>query len=115
MELKDYMKLPYKISIQEMNDESGHYFFASVEELPSCMSDGSTLEEAYRNIREAMKLHISEMIKEGMDIPVPLNDDEQYSGKFVLRVPKTLHKILVENARKEGISLNQYALFKLSH
>ena len=53
MELKDYMKLPYKISIQEMNDESGHYFFASVEELPNCMSDGSTLEEAYRNIREA--------------------------------------------------------------
>jgi predicted HicB family RNase H-like nuclease len=50
-----------------------------------------------------------------MDIPVPLNDDEKYSGKFVLRVPKTLHKILVENARKEGISLNQYALFKLSH
>lgn len=39
----------------------------------------------------------------------------EYSGKISLRVPKSLHKELVEQARIEGVSLNQYALYKLSH
>ncbi len=38
-----------------------------------------------------------------------------YSGNISLRVPKSLHKELVESAKIEGVSLNQYALYKLSH
>lgn len=38
----------------------------------------------------------------------------QYSGKISLRVPKSLHKDLTESAKIEGVSLNQYALYKLS-
>jgi len=37
-----------------------------------------------------------------------------YSGKLSLRIPRSLHMKLVENAKIEGISLNQYALYKLS-
>lgn len=116
MTLQEYLKLPYKISIQEINDESGHYFLATVDELPGCMSDGKTVEEAYKNIREALELHIESMIEDNMDIPIPLsNKKENYSGKFVLRIPKTLHRILAIKAQNEGVSLNQYALFKLSN
>ncbi len=116
MNANEYLKLPYKISIQEMNDESGHYFFATVDEFPGCMSDGKTVEEAYKNIHEAMELHISEMIKENMKIPLPIaSEKEEYSGKFVIRIPKTLHKNLVLKAQREGVSLNQYALFKLAN
>jgi Uncharacterized protein encoded in hypervariable junctions of pilus gene clusters len=43
-----------------------------------------------------------------------LKEDIEYSGKISLRVPKSLHKELVERAKCEGVSLNQYALFKLS-
>jgi hypothetical protein len=39
---------------------------------------------------------------------------EDYSGKFLLRIPKSLHLELVEAAKHENISLNQYVLFKLS-
>jgi len=39
---------------------------------------------------------------------------EGYGGKILLRVPKSLHKRLVEEAITEGVSLNQYALCKLS-
>ena len=40
---------------------------------------------------------------------------EGYSGKLSLRVPRSLHKELAERAKLEGVSLNQYALYKLSH
>ena len=38
----------------------------------------------------------------------------EYSGKISLRIPKSLHKKLAEEAKEEGVSLNQYALYKLS-
>ena len=38
-----------------------------------------------------------------------------YSVKISLRIPRSLHMALSEEAKKEGVSLNQYALYKLSH
>lgn len=38
----------------------------------------------------------------------------EYSGKISLRLPKSLHRELAEQAKREGVSLNQYALYKLS-
>ena len=39
---------------------------------------------------------------------------EEYSGRFVLRIPRSLHKSLKEAADREGVSLNQYVLYKLA-
>ncbi len=39
---------------------------------------------------------------------------EEYSGKLVLRIPRSLHKELKEAAEIEGVSLNQYMLYKLA-
>lgn len=39
---------------------------------------------------------------------------EAYSGRLVLRIPRSLHKALKEAAETEGVSLNQYMLYKLS-
>ena len=36
MEIKDYMKLPYTRLVQEINDESGHYFYGKILELDGC-------------------------------------------------------------------------------
>lgn len=41
-------------------------------------------------------------------------DLEEYSGKLVIRIPRSLHKSLKESAEIEGVSLNQYMLYKLS-
>ncbi|MCL2638786.1 MAG: type II toxin-antitoxin system HicB family antitoxin [Oscillospiraceae bacterium] len=38
----------------------------------------------------------------------------EYSGKISLRVPKTLHMELKQAAKSEGISLNQFILYKLA-
>nr|WP_302848012.1 toxin-antitoxin system HicB family antitoxin [Paenibacillus sp. OK003] len=40
--------------------------------------------------------------------------EDKYSGKFNLRVPRSLHRQLVERAAAEDVSLNQYCLYKLS-
>lgn len=39
---------------------------------------------------------------------------EEYSGRLVLRIPRSLHKALKDAAAVEGVSLNQYMLYKLS-
>lgn len=38
----------------------------------------------------------------------------EYSGKLVLRIPRSLHKKLKEEAAAEGVSLNQFMLYKLA-
>jgi predicted RNase H-like HicB family nuclease len=109
-----YMSLSYTIQIQHISDESGRYYYAKVLELDGCQSHGHTIEEAYQNIQEAMEGWIESKLEWGDPIPEP-TADEEYSGKFVLRLPKSFHRELAEQARRENISLNQYILYKLSH
>lgn len=39
---------------------------------------------------------------------------QEYSGKISVRVPKSLHRNLAQSAKDEGISLNQFILYKLA-
>jgi hypothetical protein len=57
-------------------------------------------------IQEAMELWLEVSLEEGIPIPEP-RPEEDYSGKFVVRVPRSLHRDLVEKADREGTSLNQ--------
>ena len=111
--LEYYMKLPYTYTLTPINDESGLYYFAKVLELDGCMSDGKTKDEALGNLMEAMEVWLETGIEHNDTIPEPTPIDE-YSGKFTLRIPKTLHHTLTQKAQLEGVSLNQYALYKLS-
>lgn len=113
MSVNDYLELPYNYIIQKINDESGEYYYARVLELDGCQSDGDTFDEAYKNLREAMQGYIQTKLDNGFDVPVPRTSDD-YSGKFIVRLPKSLHQSLAIEAQKEGVSLNQYALYKLS-
>ena len=106
MEVKDYIKLPYTRLVQEMNDESGHYFYGRILELDGCQSTGDTLEELYESLNEAMEGYIEIKLENNLPVPTP-ESAEKYSGKFVVRLPKSLHQRLVIEADKEGISLNQ--------
>lgn len=108
-----YMSLDYNVIVQERNDSSGHYYFGRVLELDGCMSDGETPEELHKNIKEAMGCYIETLMILGKPIPVPV-DNSSYSGRFNLRIPRSLHQRLAIEAKKEGVSLNQYALYKLS-
>lgn len=113
MEINDYMKLPYTRLIQEMDDESGHYFYGRILELDGCQSTGDTLEELYEGLNEAMEGYLEVKLENQLPIPLPHMSDK-YSGKFVVRLPRSLHQRLVIEAEREGVSLNQLALYKLS-
>lgn len=113
MEVKDYTKLPYTRLVQEMNDESGHYFYGRILELDGCQSTGDTLDELYESLNEAMEGYIEVKLENGLAIPVP-ERTENYSGKFNVRLPKSLHQRLAIEADKEGVSLNQLVLYKLA-
>ena len=91
MEVKDYMKLPYTRLVQEMNDESGHYFYGRILELDGCQSTSDTLEELYESLNEAMEGYIETKIENNLSIPIP-ETPNNYSGKFVVRLPKSLHE-----------------------
>ena len=112
--VKKYMDLPYNYIIQPIKDESGFYFYARVLELDGCQSTGETFEEAYENLREAMEGWIETKLDSGFEVPLPVGYDD-FSGKFVVRIPKSLHYKLSVEAEQEGVSLNQYALYKLSN
>lgn len=113
MNIEDYVKLPYTRLVQEMNDESGHYFYGKILELDGCQSTGDTIEELYQNLNEAMEGYLEIKLEKGLEIPMPIFA-EDYSGKFNVRLPKTLHQRLSIEAAEEGISLNQYVIYKLA-
>lgn len=113
MEVRDYMKLPYTRLVQEINDESGHYFYGRILELDGCQSTSATLEGLYDSLNEAMEGYLQVKLENNLPIPIPESADH-YSGKFVVRLPKSLHQRLVIEAEKEGVSLNQLALYKLA-
>lgn len=65
---------------------------------------------------EMASLSAAEKMDDGTTVRLDdLKDDlEEYSGKLVIRIPRSLHKELKEAAKHEGVSLNQYMLYKLS-
>jgi len=56
---------------------------------------------------------IETKLESGFPVPMPI-DAGKYSGKYVVKLPKTLHARLAMEAEREGVSLNQYTLYKLS-
>lgn len=105
--LNYYMGLNYPSQITKINDADGGGFLIEVPLLKGCMSDGETVEEAYNNLEEAKKEWFTYMLENNLEIPEPAAANS-YSGKFVVRIPKTLHKIITEQSKREGLSLNQY-------
>ena len=74
---------------------------------------GDTLEELYENLNEAMEGYLEVKLENNLPIPLP-ERTENYSGKFNVRLPKSLHQRLAIQAEEEGVSLNQLVLYKLS-
>lgn len=77
------------------------------------MSQGETLEEALANLEDAKESWIEVELEDGHPIPEP-REDEEFSGKLLVRMPRFLHKKLTLQADRENISLNQYVVSCLS-
>lgn len=111
MTFDDYLSLPYRMEIVEDVTEGGYVI--SFPELPGCLTSGETIEAALENAKDAKKEWIRAALESGIPIAKPIEDND-FSGQFKLRIPKSLHRQLAENAKREGISMNQYCLYLLT-
>lgn len=99
--IKYYLNLDYTIRLKQNQDGS---YFAEIEELSGCMSEGDTKEKALEMIEDAKKAWLQIAVERNITIPEPQKDE--FSGKLNIRMPKFLHRELVYKARQEGVSLN---------
>lgn len=99
----------YPFEIRPLNAEEGGGFLISYPDFSECISDGESVEEALKNGKDALKATIAALKAKGLPVPAP-NGGGTASGKFVARVPKTVHAQLTSRARVEGVSLNTLVL-----
>ena len=91
--------------IRPLSEEDGGGYLISFPDFSECISDGNTIAEAIENGMDALQETIAAL--ESLNMPVPEPGSEgSYSGKFIQRVPKSIHARLVMRAKQEGVSMN---------
>src|SRR5436309_3563551 len=101
-------KLKYSAIIRPLSKEEGGGYLIEIPDLPGCMADGETVEEAFAEAESAIESWIKTAKEFGDLIPDPVTS-KRFSGQWRLRVPKSLHAALAMRAKYEGVSLNLLA------
>ena len=99
----------YPFEVRPLSGEDGGGYLISFPDFAECISDGESVEEAIENGRDALKATIAALKARKLPVPAP-NSGGVASGKFVARVPKTVHAQLATRAKAEGVSLNTLVL-----
>lgn len=99
----------YPFEVRPLSTEEGGGYLISFPDFAECISDGESVDEAISNGRDALKATIAALRSKKLPVPAP-NSGGVASGKFVARVPKTVHAQLATRARAEGVSLNALVL-----
>lgn len=93
------------------NHEDQDYVALSTE-FPHLSAVGETPEEALNELDVVLEAAIEIHTEEGWPLPQPEAPPAPQglpSGRFVVRVPRTLHHRLTRQAKEDGVSLNQLA------
>lgn len=64
-------RLRYSVVIEPLPDADGGGFVATVPDLPGCMSDGDTPEQALTHVLDAIEIWIEAARDMGHDVPEP--------------------------------------------
>lgn len=104
----------YALNIFWSTEDEG--FIAEAPDLPGCNAWGATEADAAREAQDAIAAWLQAAQTAGKAIPAPreVQPLQAYSGKFLVRVPRSVHARLVRSAGAEGVSLNQYVAGVLS-
>lgn len=100
----------YPFEARRMTPDEGEGWIVTFPDLPGCIATGKTLAEAVRDSQDALKSYVFTSQDAGLPLPQP----GQYSGRFNLRTPKSLHAALAARAKAEGVSLNTMAVALLA-
>jgi antitoxin HicB len=94
-----------KFEIRELSKDEGGGWLITFPELSGCVSDGDTIEEAIINGADAEKAWLE--ANKGWK-------PEERSGKLNIRIPKTIHRELANQADRENVSINTLIVSYLS-
>ena len=61
-------RLTYTVLLEPDPDEGG--FTVTVPELPGCIAQGESIEEALATVRDAISLHVEGLVSDGLPVPV---------------------------------------------
>lgn len=98
------LTIDYPFDVQRLAPDDGGGYLITFPDLPGCMADGETVEEAIQNGRDAVISWIATAREFGDPVPPPGSGGEPV--RFVQRLPRSLHARLVARAKAEGVSLN---------
>jgi len=73
----------FQIVIEKEPEDKGYLAYSPT--LPGCLSNGATIEDAKRNIREAIELHLSALLERAQ--PVPQNDRLVHVEELTVGIP----------------------------
>ena len=106
----EYLKRPYG---RVVVPESDGTFRAEIVEFPGCLAVGDTASEALAKLEDVATSWLESVIARGLRVPEPMENTE-FSGKLVLRLPRSLHKKAVYAAARERVSLNQFIVSSIA-
>jgi len=109
--LVHYMSLPYRTILYRDEDAD---VIARIDELPGCIAHGKDEADALTNLASMKRLWLADCLEAGETVPEPETPGPLPSGKWVQRVPRSLHRRLAQAAKREGVSLNQLVTSMLS-
>jgi antitoxin HicB len=92
----------YRMTIRPLSKDEGGGYLVEYPEIPGCMSDGETIEEAIAHGREALRDCLEVFKESGQKAPKP----EIEAAQWRQRLPRTLYMKLREQAKNEGVSIN---------
>ena len=88
-------ELTYPMIIRPLTNEEGGGFLVEFPDLPGCMADGETIEEAIAESHDALTSWLETAKEHGDFIPSSIS----YSEQWRLRIPKSLHAALALRAK----------------
>ena len=105
--LKECLARNYPVVVER--DEETENYVLRVPDLRGCVTHGETIQKAFRRLEEAKRVWIEDRLEKRQEVPPPRGEAD-YSGQFVLRLPKSLHRRLAEVAAADDVSLNTCAV-----
>jgi antitoxin HicB len=103
--IERYLEMDYPVLVAR--DLDSRQCVVEIPDWPGCRAHGATIEEAFRKLDDAKYVWVEDCLERGITIP-PARPAEDYSGKFLLRIARSLHRRLAMLANGEGVSLNTY-------
>lgn len=110
--LKSLMSKSYTVTLEPLPKTEGRGYVARIPDLPGITGCyGDTPEEALVDLEQAKTLYFQAAIDSNYPVPEPI---ETLSGQLKVKLPKSLHRELAKEARREGVSLNTLVVSRLS-